>query len=219
LRGLVDGHIALLTTPCVGDGFVPALLKVFTRQYPCVRVGLVERSWQEFDDQLAMPGLVPGLRPVHPKVAVPELRQKVLWRERMHLVAYPKHPWRPLTGWCRWAPLANEPLIVIRSSVGAESEVGLLLGRRGVVPRIDFTVDAPQTLVALAAAGLGWGYSLCSTNGTVVLDLEDLEVVREVTVFWHDVLPENQGGQALYDTVLASSTPAGTQPAKIKIPA
>ena len=218
LHALVEGDIALLTTPCAGAAYVPAMLRDFLRSYPHVRVELIERTWEEIDPELLSRRVVLAVRPVRPPLVDPELRRRVLWRERMKLVVPPDHP---LAGSPRPAPVdafAREPLIVMGRSVDSATEASLLLARHGSWPRIAFAVDSPQTLVAMARAGLGVGLvntlalQICSTEGAVVLDVEGRNMVRDVAAYWYDVLLDTEVGRALHDAVLATPLPAGTRP-------
>jgi DNA-binding transcriptional LysR family regulator len=77
---------------------------------------------------------------------------------------------------------------------------------------------SPQTLAAMVRAGLGVGalnavaVAQLDTTGLAVLDVADPDLLREVAVYWYDVLLTAQVGKALHRAVLAAPLPAGAVP-------
>ena len=76
-------------------------------------------------------------------------------------------------------------------------------------------VDTPQTLVAMVRAGVGAGVTNAvaventDTAGIVALNIDDAELIRDVRVYWHDVLLSSEVGRTLQQTVLQAPLPKG----------
>jgi DNA-binding transcriptional LysR family regulator len=76
-------------------------------------------------------------------------------------------------------------------------------------------VETPQTLVAMVRAGVGVGVANAvaienvDAAGIIALDVDDPEMVRDVAVYWHDVLLMSEVGHTLQQTVLQAPLPKG----------
>ena len=109
----------------------------------------------------------------------------------------------------------QHPLVVSGTAAETEPELLPLLAARGLAVQPRSCVDTPQTLVALARAGVGVGVANAvalahtDTTGLVVLDVDDPEMVREVAAYWYEVLVSTDVGKALPAHVLDAPVPAG----------
>lgn len=218
LRGLGAGDITLLTTPCIGAGFLPPVLAELTRQHPGTKITLIEQSSQDLDWRFLADGIVFAVLGAPAPMPPAGLRRKALWREPIHAVVDPEHRLARSRVPVTTAMLAGESLIVPGRSGDTESEILRLLTESGIAHAISITVDAPQTLMALARHRLGVGVmtaaaaAMCSTEDVVVLDIVDPGLSVEVAAYWYDVLLSTEIGRTLHKAVLTAAAPAGVQP-------
>lgn len=215
LRALEEESVVVLTIACIGSALLPDVVARMAEELPGVRVTVSEQGAHDVERRFAEDGVAVAVLPtlVHP--LAPGLREQVLWRERLRVVVAPEHPFARAGSAVDPAALAAQPLVVTGSPGSVESEIELLLAARGVVVRPRVSVDTAQTVVAMVRAGVGVGITnavaLAHTDVTdlVVLDVDDPDLLREVAVYWHDVLATSSVGSILQATVLDAPLPPG----------
>jgi DNA-binding transcriptional LysR family regulator len=217
LRGLDQGNVAVLTTPCIGAALFPGVLAQLTAELPGLRVELAEQSWHDLERRFLADGAAMA---VLPSLVVPlakGLQMQPLWWERLVAVVPREHE---LAGAAvPLERLVRHPLVVCGASGGGEPEVLRMLAARGVAAQLRVTVDSPHTLVALARAGVGVGIvnevalATLDVTGFAVVDIDDPGLVREVSAYWCDVLLDTRIGRGLHRAVLDAPVPQGAKAA------
>jgi len=188
LRALEEGSAGTLrlgTIPSIGARIVPVMLARFAERWPDVDVQLVENAWdQQLLDELEAGSLDLAF-------ALPPLRDGPfdsveLLEDAYVLLVAPQSPLvnarRPLS----LAPLADQPLLVCSQSRDAES----FLHAHGIAAQIRYRIDDNETLVGLAAAGLGAALlpRLAVSPGrtdVVSVELATKPPPRLISIAWH----------------------------------
>jgi DNA-binding transcriptional LysR family regulator len=214
LRAMDEESLSVLTTPCIGVALFPGVLSELALAHPGVRLALSEQSSHDVERRFSADGVVVAVLPTLPHPLAPGLRERLLWRERIRMVVLPDHP-LARGGAVPPDQLVQHPLIVSGTSAEIEPELLPLLTARGLAVQPRACVDTPQTLVAMARAGVGVGVANAvalehtDTSGLVVVDLDDPDMVREVAAYWYEVLVTTGVGKALLRTVLEAPVPRG----------
>ena len=223
LRGMDAEPITVLTTPCIGTAFFPAILAELAQTRPGMRVTLVERVGIDLERRLLGNG--PALA-VLPRVATrppPGLREHVLWWEPLRVVVPTDHELNLAGGPVTLDALTAHPLIVCGTEAESspDDHVAEVLGQlvaRGLVVHPRATVDAPQTMVTLVRAGVGVGVinavalGPIDLSGLAVLDIDDPTVRRDVAGYWYDARTTAGAGMELQRAILAAAPPPGGRP-------
>lgn len=214
LRAMEQELLTVLTTPCIGTALFPAVLTRIAECHPGVRVALSEQSWHDAERRFPADGVVVAVLPTLTHPLAPGLKERLLWRERIQVVAPVDHP-IARGGPVRPDVLVQHPLVMTGASPGSEPEILPLLAARGLAAQPRATVDTPQTVVAMTLAGVGVGVANAvalahtDTSGLAVLDIDDPDMVREVAAYWFDVLVSTVVGEALHRAVLEAPVPPG----------
>ena len=215
LRGLDQGSITVLTTPCIGTALFPDVLARVTGDHPGVRVGLAEQSWFDVESRFLGDGVALAVLPRLARPLIAGLRERLLWREPYCLLVPCDHELAPAGRPVPVDRLRRLPLLVAGTSADGEPEVVRLLAGRGQAVHARATVDSPQTLVALTRAGLGVGVinavsvRSLDTAGLAVLEIADGSLEREVAAYWYDVLLGTRVGRRLHAALLDAPIPPG----------
>ena len=222
-RDLAEGHLTLLTTPCLASSFLPDPLARVTTAFPGTRFAVLEDGRHDIGRRFLDDGVVLAVLPALSAPTVPGLRERLLWKEHVHAVVPVGHRFARLDGPVPIDELVREPLVLIGASGDAVPEVVDLLARRGVTATAAATADCPQTVAEMVRAGLGVGllteiaaWSVTKGGGgdgtTVRVALADSGLVRRVGAYWYDVLCTTDVGRALHREVLTAPPPAGALP-------
>ena len=222
VRGLARGDVALATYPSASAEFLPGVLRRFSSRYPNVAVQLVERPSDRGLDQALDSGeawivVRPTIPPLLCRTAV---QYSPLWREQVCVVVSDDHG---LAGKSEIQPndLVGLPLVVGGSNT-RDAELSRLLIAAGIEPTIKYLSDQPQTVVALARAGLAAGVinvlalQSLRLDGVSVVPLPT-NVTREVGVYWASAVSTSTAASALLDVMLGTPLPtAATDIRRIK---
>jgi DNA-binding transcriptional LysR family regulator len=215
-RGLDEGRLTLLTTPCLGTAFLPAALAKLAAAHPGVRFEVLEDGRHDVERRFLDDGVALAVLPTLTAPAAPGLRERVLWSEPLRAVVPADHRFARDGGSVSVDELVREPLVVAGASGDAMPEVLDLLARRGVVASVAATADCPDTVAALVRAGLGVGLltevaarAAGAGDGLVTVPLADPDLRRTVAAYWYDVLLGTELGRALHAEVLGAAPPEG----------
>jgi DNA-binding transcriptional LysR family regulator len=213
--GLMTGSVTLGTYPSAGATFVPSVLRAAVDEFPDVHIGLAERATWALDDGLVSGGVDLSLRPLRPVSRFPDLRHRVLWRERLQVVAPLDHPLAETDEPVPLAAIGGDSLIVTGNDFKHDSEPYAALVERGVDPRVVHCSDQPQTLVELVRSGLGLGLTnelalrIAHTDGVHLREVADPHMLRHVGVFWSGQRQPSRATQAMLDLIMRVPLPDG----------
>jgi DNA-binding transcriptional LysR family regulator len=219
-RGLDDGLLTLLTTPCLATAFLPGALAKLAAEHPGARFAVLEDGRLDVERRFLDDAVALAVLPMLAAPAAPGLRSRLLWSEPVCAVVAADHRFARLGRPVPLQELGDEPLVVVGAAGAAAPEALDLLARRGVVTSARATADCPQTVAALVGAGLGVGLLTVvaaggvAGGGTVAVPLADPGLARPVSAYWYDVLLDTDLGRALHREVLAAPAPPGAIPAE-----
>jgi DNA-binding transcriptional LysR family regulator len=218
-RGLHEGRVTLLTTPCLGAAFLPGPLGRLAAAGLGARFAVREDPHPDVDRRFLDDGVALAVLPAFVVRAAPGLRERILWEEPVQAVVPAGHRFTDLRGPVGLAELVREPLVVLGASAEGVPEILELLARRGAVATANAAADSAATVAALVCAGMGVGLltavaarSVTATGELVAVPLADAGLVRRVGVYWYDVLLDTELGRRLLDEVLVEPAPPGAVP-------
>jgi DNA-binding transcriptional LysR family regulator len=215
-RGLAEGRLTLLTTPCLGAAFLPDPLAKLAAAHPGTRFDVLEGGGHDVERRFRDDGVALAVLPVLTAPVAPGLREQVLWAEPLRAVLPADHRLARTGGPVPVDELVREPLVVAGASGDVTPEVLDLRARRGVAASVAATADCPDTVAALVHAGLGVGLltevaarTAGAGPGFVTVPLADSGLLRRVAAYWYDVLLGTDLGRALHAEVLGAAPPEG----------
>jgi DNA-binding transcriptional LysR family regulator len=219
-RGFDEGHLTLLTTPCLGATFIPHALARLAAAHPRARFAILEDGHLDLQRRFLDEGVALAVLPVLSAPAAPGLREQVLWQEPVRALVPAGHRFARREGPVALAELVREPLVLTGAADDGVPEILDLLARRGVVAAATATADCPATVAALVRAGIGVGLltevaarDVVGDDGDLVpVALADGGLVRRVGAYWHDVLLGSELGRGLLREILATPAPKGAVP-------
>lgn len=205
LRALHEGTAGTLhlgTIPSIGSRIVPRLLRRYTERLPHIEVHLVEDAW---DDRL-LDRLEAGA--LHLSFSFAPLRDGPFnFIELMHdpyvLLVAADSPLRKANRPLPLHRLEKLPLIVCSQSEAAEA----FCHAHGVAAQVRYRIDDNETLIGLAAAGLGAALlpSLAidpARKDVVKVDLAIKPPPRIIGLAWHRDREQTEAARALVETAL-----------------
>ena len=156
-RGLHEGRVTLLTTPCVGATFLAGALGRLASADLGVRFAVREDPHPDVDRRFLDDGVALAVLPAFVVRSAPGLRERILWEEPVRAVVPAGHRLAGLSGPVGLAELVREPLVVPGASADGVPEILELLARRGAVASATATADSAATVAALVRSGIGVG--------------------------------------------------------------
>jgi len=218
LRGLDQGSVTVLTTPCIGTALFPAVLADLAVVAPGLQVRLAEQSWHDLDRRFLADGVSLFVLPCLAPPLAPGLCEQLLWREPFRVLVRADAPLATPESPVPLDHLVRTPLVVTGTSANGHPEVQRMLADRGLAGQVRATADSPQTLVALVRAGVGAGVTNAvalegvDTTGLVQRGIDDPGMSRVVAAYWSDVLLVSRIGRRLHAAVTRAPVPAGAVP-------
>ncbi|PSL03634.1 DNA-binding transcriptional LysR family regulator [Haloactinopolyspora alba] len=213
--GLLRGHVRVACFPSAAAAMMPRAIIEFERLHANITVSLVEGDTLNIGEALYAGEAELALRPVNPPAREHSLEWHVLWEEPLVAVVARDDELATAERLTLFE-LSRRPLITIGSGQEHQEhafEVHTALADAGLSPRIPVQTNQPQTLVAMARAGLGVGItnllaaSVSDTEGVVVVPLRDVVPHREVGVFWDTSRPMQPATRAFLDLLLQMPVP------------
>ena len=222
LRAMNEESLPVLTTPCIGGSMFPGVIATVLHQHPRARVALAEHGWLDLERPATDDGFVLAVLPTVGHPLPQSLREQLLWREPIMAVVPIGHPLaaEPAADGPGIDPLllAGHPLIVGGASTTGQSDIAVMATAHGLQAAPRTMVDTPGTLVAMVRGGVGIGLlnSVAvrgtDTSGTVAIRIDHPALVREVALYFYDVVLASAVGRSLKDAVLQAPPPAGAIP-------
>jgi len=219
LRAMTSESLAVPTTPSIGTAFFPGVISAVLAQHPRARISLSEHGWRDDEPWLPAEGSALAVVPTLPAPPKGGWHWAVLWREPIQVLVPVDHELAQRAAGTgsviSAALLARFPLVVEGAMPGADPDIVTMLTASGLEVGTRTVVDTPQTLVAMVRAGVGAGVTNAvaventDTAGFIALNVDDAELIRDVRVYWHDVLLTSDVGRTLQQTVLQAPLPKG----------
>jgi molybdate transport repressor ModE-like protein len=177
LRGLEEGTagpLRLGTIPSVGARVVPRVLRRFTELEPAIEVELAEDG----DDQPLLDQVEAG--ELNLTFAVPPVREGPFDSvEVLHdpyvLLAAPDSPLAKIGDGVSVRRLAKEPLIVCSQSHSVDD----FLNAHGIAAQVRYRIEDNETIIGLAAAGMGLAILPRLVVGETRADVVQLELATK----------------------------------------
>ncbi|MEU3020857.1 LysR family transcriptional regulator [Nocardiopsis sp. NPDC007018] len=220
-RGGARGIVILGSCPSASAAFVPDLLRSLAGSDPDIRVVLTEHAPLELDEALASGGVDLCLRPMSPKPA-PSVASRALWAEPLVAVHADDHPLSEVPDPLPLAAIAAYPIVTIGrldAPGAAELESYQAFQEHGLAIDAVQATNQPQTLVSLAARGIGVGVTnwlaarSSDTTGVRVRFLES-SPQRRVAVCWDTARALTPAARRILQAVSEARRPAGTIPVR-----
>lgn len=216
----IRGHVVLGTHPSISAGFMPLVLREFTRLHPGVTIDLTERTAAQLLVALQEGTVDLAVRAETGETSPSSLTCAPLWGEPYAFVVRDDHPLAQATAPADPVTLFSQPLIGISPPGGQlEPELIRLAARwNAATPRLAWRTEQPQTLVNLVREGLGVGV----VNHLAFLTSEHHEVVkllvagdpkaRIVGLWWDSHRHHSVAMRVLARFIQDFPTPEGTIP-------
>ena len=206
------GQVALGFLYTLGEQRVPELLRVFRRQHPHVRFGLLQGGHEDLLDHvrsgradLAFTSPLPG----------PGEFAEALLEEQPLVVTVPSGHRLAGRAWVRMAELSGEAFVRIRAGSGLREEVDELAEAAGFTPRQAFESQEVHTLRGLVAAGLGVAVlpvaQIALPQGIVEIPLRP-RATRRVGLIWAADRPLTPAVLTFRDFVISQASRARDLP-------
>lgn len=216
LRALDAETFTVLTVPCVSASLFPGVFAGLAKAYPSARFRTHERNGHDQPPAFGgADGVALAVLPALDRPLPAGLRERVLWREPLRAVVPDGHLLAHHVGPISAGQLARYPLVLTDSPSIDRSEVTVRLAELGLVVAPRALVGTVQTVAAMVLAGIGIGVvnavalESVDTAGLTTLEIEDRTMVREVAVYWPDVLARTEVGLALLAAVVGAPLPRG----------
>ena len=149
MNGLLIGSVSIAAYSSIATHWLPSVIREFQRDYPNVKIKLMEGIWQEvsqwLDERVADIGFL-SYQENMPYDWIP------LAEDPMLALLPPDHP---LAGAASY-PLKNceeDPFIM--PALGCDDDVEALFRRNGIVPKIRFTTMENFSAMSMVEQGLG----------------------------------------------------------------
>ena len=149
LKGMDTGLVRVGTFTSVSVQWMPHILKDFRQLYPHIDFEILPGDYGQIEEWIAQGRVDCGF------LRLPTMRQLdgfLLHRDQLMVLLPPDHPLADRTVFPRKA-LEQYPFIQLEE--GGDYEIGAVLDKLRVKPRVQYTVKEDQTLLAMVSNGLG----------------------------------------------------------------
>jgi LysR family carnitine catabolism transcriptional activator len=182
---LKRGRVVIAATPTVASQVLPPVIASFARQFAGVRTQVLEAIASEVERLVASGQADFGIGP-RPE-GRSELAFRVVFRERLCGVLPIGHEFAARRR-VRLGDLARYPLLTTAPGSAIYESIELILRERAIKVSTDHVLTQHQTVIAMAAAGLGVGLvpehmlTMVDRRKVAVVELIDPEVARDMGV-------------------------------------
>ena len=147
-----SGKVSLACVPSVANHLLPSVVKDFARNYPAVRVKVIDESAQTVLDSVRQSQADFGLSFLGSQEA--ELDFTAIRAER-YVVVVPKEHALARRKTVAWRQLEKEPLVSVSSSSGNRLLIDSAFAKTRKRPTIQYEINHVTGAINLVAAGLG----------------------------------------------------------------
>ena len=152
LRGLDTGLVRVATFTSVSEKWLPGMLKTFQARYPRIEFELLPSNFNNEISDWVLHGQADCGFISLPTPAEKYLDCWLLQRDQWKVIMPCDHP---LAGRDPFPPEALEKYPLILLDEGDDYEIQAVFDHYGVHPRIQYTVQQDQTILAMVSGGLG----------------------------------------------------------------
>ena len=152
LRGLDTGLVRVATFTSVSEKWLPGMLKTFQARYPRIEFELLPSNFNNEISDWVLHGQADCGFISLPTPAEKYLDCWLLQRDQWKVIMPCDHP---LAGRDPFPPEALEKYPLILLDKGDDYEIQAVFDHYGVHPRIQYTVQQDQTILAMVSGGLG----------------------------------------------------------------
>lgn len=152
LRGLDTGLIRVATFTSVSEKWLPGMLKTFQEKYPRIEFELLPSNFNNEISDWVLHGQADCGFISLPTPAEKYLDYWLLQRDQWKVILPCDHP---LAGRQPFPPEALEQYPLILLDEGDDYEIQAIFDHYKVRPRIQYTVQQDQTILAMVSGGLG----------------------------------------------------------------
>ena len=199
----VSGRLSIGTSHHIGLHRLPPVLKGFTQRFPGVDLDL-----HFMDSEIACEAVLAGKLELGivtlPSSPLPKLEQRRVWTDPLAVVVSPEHELTRIKR-VRLKQLAEHPAVLPDEATYTHRIIKAALLAQGVSPRVRLATNYLETLKMLVAIGLGWSVLPRSMldDSILSLDVQGLELERELGVVWHERRTQSGPAQALISELLS----------------
>jgi DNA-binding transcriptional LysR family regulator len=185
LSTLERGRVTLAITPTLAALLLPDAIRVFSEQYPKVRVLVNDCAPDQFISRILGEHVDFGIGT--PERPGPEVETQRIMRDHLALVCRADHPLARLRV-VRWSDLGRHPVITVRPGYGVRPLIDGTAAAAGVVLDVVNEVSFLSTALWMTASGMGASimpsaFARAAGNPSLVIKvLSGPRVARDVSV-------------------------------------
>lgn len=183
LAALRQGRVTVAAFPSVATNQLPPILVEFRRQFPDVKIQVVDGIWDTVVEKVRTGYADFGVGSRPPEMG--DLNFREVYDDEIMLLAKTVHPLakeKSLT----WKQIENEEIVILSSDTGVRRSIDAALAGSGIVLNPIMEPALIQTAAGLVSAGAGLGIILSSyltavrMEGLVAIPLHDPNILRPV---------------------------------------
>jgi DNA-binding transcriptional LysR family regulator len=217
-QGTLSGFVKVASFASASAEFLPQVFTKLKSAHPQVELGVLDGDVNVIEAALSERRVSVALRPLRPEPRDRGLTMRPLWREPFVALIPSGHTFVEQEE-VKPEQLAQERVITIGnpladSLLGYEAQTALGINF-GEVP-FGAVSHQPTTLAAMVRAGHGVGVInylaavMIRREGLEIRHMSQLNVYRDVGIWWHSERPLSRAARAFIDLVLETPRPAGT---------
>ncbi len=200
LQGLVRGRVVLGAMGSLGPVDLPALLASFHERHPQVTLEVVEEPTAVLVDLLAADEIDLAFA-TRGAALPPGVAEQPLAGEDLVLVVACGHPLAGRRSPVHLGRLAQDPWIAFKGGTGLRAAMDAATAAAGVRPRVAFTSNELERVLALVARGLGVSVVPRSTAEAARVPIAIVPLTprlpREIVLLWREDRPHAPAARAL----------------------
>ena len=207
LSELKQGKVTVAAFPSVAANQLPPILVEFHRQYPNVKLQVVDGIWETVVDKVRAGIADFGVGSKPPEME--NLSFQEIYNDEIMLLATKDHPFAGKKS-LSWNEIDNEEIVVLSADTGVRQAVDAALEGSGITLNPIMEPALIQTAAALVRAGAGLGLILSSylkvvqVDGLVTIPLENPNILRPVGIITRRNWQMNPAAQVMLKMVADS---------------
>ncbi|MEH6405435.1 MAG: LysR substrate-binding domain-containing protein [Sneathiella sp.] len=219
LSELKQGKVTVAAFPSVAANQLPPILVEFRRQFPKVKIQVVDGIWDTVVEKVrsGIADFGVGSRP--PEMG--DLSFQEIYNDEVMLLATKDHP---LAGekTLSWKQINNEEIVVLSADTGVRQSIDAALVNSGITLSPIMEPTLIQTAAALVSAGAGLGIILSSylkavrMDGLIAIQLIDPNILRPVGIITRKNWQMTPAAQTMLKMVVKGLNDSQTLPCQVQ---